>query len=557
MRDVIFDFHSLMNGSAQPKSKFPKLRRTALTHLHDVKIVCADEKELYAHKCILVARLEYFSLMFSNSWSETKTVNLCTVPLEYMLPLVEFLYAHDAEAFKKQKPSENFLYNMIVICDQFFVNRLRRVCEKLVLERVSTRKCGEMLEFACAYNCEELEKGCLQFICQNLARVLEQKSLEGCDPSVLAKVNSYYREVYKYKLDYRIITPNSEAVPDDDLEKFITDFTVDLEYKLEEADVKSKAKNKAKVNKSAISKRSYEIEAIQSMKELSVDEKPLGKRKDTNRISESENEVEKQLHAEAKTWMKVSTSDNRKKFLLAAIKTNEILKEEAKTKEAKATNFTPITKAVVKPQSKPEEITTINRTNLNFGDFTPLKGEKLSQKQRKRLSFESKTESVPNTTTKPIPIPQQPNAWGIVQSPVSNEQSSFADIMRSPSTTPKFEPSSSSSPDKLQTSHSRSSILTSTPNASRNLSFASIAESSPTTSRRSDNSFSKILEGERKQKEYYDRMKSKSLVLTQIEETAIAELEAFYNVDNVFDEDIRVARKRHEHTMNFAVWQHN
>lgn len=79
----------------------------------------------------------------------------------------------------------------------------------------------------------------------------------------------------------------------------------------------------------------------------------------------------------------------------------------------------------------------------------------------------------------------------------------------------------------------------------------------PTTPRPStsgQSKFSAIVKSEKKEKENYEKIKSKSLVLTQIEERAIREISEFYNVSKIFDEDIKVSRKVHVAALNLSSW---
>ena len=50
--------------------KTPVLKRQDHQDLYDVRIRSEEGKELRAHKCVLVARLEYFHNMLSGSWVE-------------------------------------------------------------------------------------------------------------------------------------------------------------------------------------------------------------------------------------------------------------------------------------------------------------------------------------------------------------------------------------------------------------------------------------------------------------------------------------------------------
>jgi inhibitor of Bruton tyrosine kinase len=72
-----------------------------------------------------------------------------------------------------------------------------------------------------------------------------------------------------------------------------------------------------------------------------------------------------------------------------------------------------------------------------------------------------------------------------------------------------------------------------------------------------EKNFSSIIRDERKDKSNYEKIMSKSLILTQIEEKAIQELSEFYNIDNIFDENISISRKVHKTSQNLSQWQHS
>ncbi|XP_037949451.1 inhibitor of Bruton tyrosine kinase-like [Teleopsis dalmanni] len=531
-----------------PKGRFKRLQRSDFPELYDVRIICGDNAELSAHKCILVARLEYFEMMFAHTWSEQKVIHLETVPVAYMEPILDFLYNCDVELFRKQNYNESFLYNMIVFCDQFFVERLRKICEIMILDKITIRKCGEMLDFAHTYNCEALKLGCLNFICQNLARVLVQKSLDNCDPDALNCINSHYRSIFKRAFDYRIITPCSEAVDDDLLYSFVDDFRVDLDYRMdEEQDALNKGaiKQKLSENKYKQSTRQHERDAIASMmKSLNVDDKTKQSQEENSRYVEEIQKTDEKIHEEYKSWMKVADKKEQKKKVSVPTKSDDKAFVSEKEKFSlipliKTTpNPTPPKRNTVTPEkiTLPQENSTPSKTfNLSLADFTPTR-DKLSQKQRKRLSSESSNWRNNSISEQPLPAvtppsPPQQNAWNLnVQSPTSSSATYDAAVEIGCANDPN------SFANRMRLGNSKQSDTASS-------SAASV------------NSFARILAEERKQREYYERMRSKSLILTQIEETAITELRAFYNVDNVTDEVITIERKPMPSTINFAQWQ--
>ena len=71
---------------------------------------------------------------------------------------------------------------------------------------------------------------------------------------------------------------------------------------------------------------------------------------------------------------------------------------------------------------------------------------------------------------------------------------------------------------------------------------------------KSGNTFKDIMDSEAMRKQNFDRAQTKSLASTQDEERAIVELETFYNVANVHEEIITVARVRPQADMATPIW---
>ena len=55
--------------------------RKSLPGLYDVRIATKTEDVLYAHKCVLGARLEYFRCMFGAVWTEVRGWNISNLYL--------------------------------------------------------------------------------------------------------------------------------------------------------------------------------------------------------------------------------------------------------------------------------------------------------------------------------------------------------------------------------------------------------------------------------------------------------------------------------------------
>lgn len=573
-------FDRLMSKATDSKDAPLKLNRLSYPELYDVTIKCADNAEIRAHRCVLSTRLEYFNLMFNSSWSESTkdAINLTTVPLEYMEPIISFLYHNDAHFVRKQQYTDSFLYHLIEICDQFFVNRMKSILEVMAIERITAKKCADMFEFAQTFNCQLLIDACLDYICQNMGRLLENRCLEHLQFESIEKISKYYRQVFQIN-DVDLSGSFGECIiADEDVLAVSEDSSAVImaTTSMATAALKNEAKVKPKkTERSSSDRRIYEKEAIHLVKNLSIEESTdnnnTKKAKDDSILAEAD-ELSKSLTNESTKWMKVSDKkDVKKKVILAGIKANEVLKHEPKEQEM----FTPLkvqksfndfeqsfnsTASSSNIESPSEKSATFN---LSLGDFTPQKSSKLSQKQRKRQMSQSEcpmAAAAAVKSTEPIQSPTSKSAWNAPTTPTEQSNAWKIKSTPEPSTssgtgvTIKTQPISIASTSKSKANGSFSS------SASFNDSFFSAT--SPTKSSindssiKSNDSFTKILQDERKQKEYYNKMRSKSLLLTQIEETAIHELKKFYNVDNVFDEHIEIERKSNvTPTVNFAKWE--
>ena len=60
---------------------------------------------------------------------------------------------------------------------------------------VTLKNCCEILEFASVYNAVQLQQTCQQFICLNLAALLEIRALDVLSQHVLVELTHYYRNM--------------------------------------------------------------------------------------------------------------------------------------------------------------------------------------------------------------------------------------------------------------------------------------------------------------------------------------------------------------------------
>lgn len=514
--------------------------RHILPELYDVTIKCANEREIQAHKCILVSRLKYFNMMFSSSWMETSQVNFTSIPVEYVEVLIDFLYDNSSSRLLSKKYSEAFVTNMIVIADQLFADRLKDIFQVHVLKRYTMKRSVEWLELAFTYHCDLLKRTIFDFISANLREVLENRFLEHCDLDYLTELDERYKEMFP-EIKYRQVVP-SPAIQDDFIESFAKDFVVDLSIGVTlSADKKSTTKAAKEPKSATKTKADYEKEGKLLLLQLQV-ENATKKNEETptksdkslaNILSEESSKVLTELQEKNKAlWTKVA--DRKPETKRKILNVNEVLRNEEKMCE----NFSNLKLALkdkeCTPSSSPgggggqEEIPSQFNSPISFGDFfsppSSSGGGRLSQKQRKRQNSRV-SESEGGESPGVYRVPE--NVWNI---PNATDAAAAA--------------------ASLPTNGSDLGAKKKTPKEDK---YKQQQQKKPHEARMIN--FDAILMDERREREYFAKLKSKSLTLTQLEESAIGELLAFYNADQVYDETIVIGRKvRQQVSQSFSQW---
>lgn len=457
--------------------------------LYDVTILLDENQQLKAHKVVLMMRIEYFKMMFYHSWSESRTVDLRHISISFMKPILQYAYDNDANALKKANFSDTFIYHMIAICDQYLIENMKVIFETLVCERVTLRNCAEILDFSFSYNCTVLKKYCMEFITLNLARLIEGNYLDILDSYILKELSLFYRQFFHFENDSNyIITPACDAPTEEDIDEIIKDFDLELYCSSTQKSEKKTPKSKKSLTKSELTRRSYEKEAVKNLQKK-IEETPV-----IEPLSPKSPEVSVD---DARGWHKQERErkdSTKNKKLLAAIKCNEVLKEEVGKEE-------PVAMIDLKTLKIQDTEPAIQRSTITLADFA--------------VKIKGKSNPIETPKQPPIQVEVVKTAWNmdsIELKPVTTESN---DIFKNPvPSTSKQRPPKPAGNKKL----------------------------------------SAIIKDEKKEKQNFEKIKSKSLILTQIEERAIRELSEFYNIDNIFDESISISRKLQPASQNLSQW---
>lgn len=480
---------------------------------------------------------------------QSKLVNWRTLSGEYVEPLIDFLYDNDVQALYTRNYSDAFICNMLVICDQYFVSDLCAVFERMLIERLTIKKAVDLFDFAGDYNRETLRQASLDFIVANIERMLEHQCLVNAGADVTAEVSDRYGGFLPNRHTSKSIDLDYDEDWDDaKMENAVKDFDLNLNAPSEVEGIRRKKERKT--SDSQQERLQIEKDAIEAMKAISLEEDDCRSNASASTSSSLIIEAEKvanDILAQAKHWTKVSEKrEARNRLSMAGLKANEVLGAE-KRQDGEFVALNKLSFARNSFDSDNDDSTSnadefFERSPLSLASFSLQKPIKLSQKQRKSLS---KIEH--SSMREPRPgSPVMANPWAVSTPTSSNNR------------TPDAQKSVSPSFFDAKPKQSAPIAIFESPRSSRSqpTSPSPQSKSSEISNSKSMDHFSSIIRKEQREKNYFHKMRNKSLALTLLEERAIDELKKFYNVENTFDERITVERiEALQPTMNFAKWE--
>lgn len=222
-------FLNLLNLASVARSRTIYFNRLSHDDLYDCQIDCNDGQSIKCHKCVLVARSEFFRNMFLGGWLES---SLKSVSLPFDLDLaqifVDYLYtdelilsnsgAKNESTMKSKTEIEiELLVNLYVLSDQLLVERLKNLCEFRLAYLINLKNVIEMFDFSCEYEATQLKDYCMEFISRNLDTLVEMRQLESLGMSSLQQLAKFYRGYFPL-IEARLLTPYSFGLDPDKVE---------------------------------------------------------------------------------------------------------------------------------------------------------------------------------------------------------------------------------------------------------------------------------------------------------------------------------------------------
>ena len=94
------------------------------------------------------------------------------------------------------------------------------MCEREASNLLTLKNCADILQVANDFSAEQLARSACQFICHNLATLLESQSLNGITEECVEKLTRYYFDSFP-TLYHRKITPYYNSPTNEDLEESV------------------------------------------------------------------------------------------------------------------------------------------------------------------------------------------------------------------------------------------------------------------------------------------------------------------------------------------------
>jgi len=497
-----------------------------LPELQDVTIVTEEGAEVAAHRCLLVARSDYFAGMFAGAWAEASTALTLPIPAAIVEAVLDFLYRDSCAAVARSEDLE-FVCNVLVVADQFLLTRLKELCEVQLARMLSLRNAAELLQFSSSYLAGQLQQSCSQFICLNLGALLEARALDLLQPDVFQQLDRFYQGSNPSFSGRRVRPaagwPAAAEVEAEFLEEPAT---------WEELEAAGAAAQQA--GKASRPRRHSSGEGRARTTSMG-----------STGASTDEEEVEEGMD-------KLSLVDF-----------------EIEEREEEGESPEPAEPPAPSPVAKQEK-----------------KAARLSQKDRKRLSLETQAGKVEEAKAEAAVVSPGWLGWGAEPAATVAKSVSLQEIMAMESKAPAEGKKTSPTPPKVEVVEKRSEKKkwkkislseevvevkqvvtpsaisnpwnlpnTPTPDSGRNI-LSDFQKLNRRIKVKKGDTFEQIMLEEVKQEENLHLVRNKPLAVTQVEERAIEELRAFYGAGVARDEVITVTRVQRG-VIAPAVWRRN
>ncbi|XP_020843228.1 BTB/POZ domain-containing protein 19 [Phascolarctos cinereus] len=149
-------------------------------------LVGQDRREVWAHRCLLSSRCDYFRQLLSaenpGGGAPEEPVVLADVPPEAFLTVLEFLYTNSITLDRRT------VLEVLISSLEYGLSELRELCVEFVVQNLDMELVCEALQVAVTFGLRQLREKCLNFIERHAQDVLRTPAFHELSPAALLAV---------------------------------------------------------------------------------------------------------------------------------------------------------------------------------------------------------------------------------------------------------------------------------------------------------------------------------------------------------------------------------
>nr|CCA15086.1 RCC1 and BTB domaincontaining protein putative [Albugo laibachii Nc14] len=137
--------------------------------------------QIHAHSCVVMARCEPLEKMLGGRMIEgsLSEINIPDYSPEVFQVFLEYLYTDEVASIQTTEPDAVFLLELLALADQYLVQRLCSMCERIILKRLSLENVVLVLQNAHFRNTPLLKKRCVEFVMDHFGQVIALELASG------------------------------------------------------------------------------------------------------------------------------------------------------------------------------------------------------------------------------------------------------------------------------------------------------------------------------------------------------------------------------------------
>ncbi|XP_062517166.1 uncharacterized protein LOC134192443 [Corticium candelabrum] len=152
-----------------------------------------EDKQIFACKCVLIARNSYFSCLFSSGMKESHpsgdghvtTIAIQDASYDAFRALIVYLITDKVSV---DVNDWKMVCQLLILSDRFLVSKLKSYCEQIVARHIRVENAVEVLCLSDTHNIPLLKEQAITFICNHLDVMKGRAEMEQLSSSLLLEI---------------------------------------------------------------------------------------------------------------------------------------------------------------------------------------------------------------------------------------------------------------------------------------------------------------------------------------------------------------------------------